>query len=90
MTIVVRLRAYARRPKSEIRAGSSVTAARIAIATTMIAPIAIDWMTVESTRKSPASETITVTPEKTTAIPDVRIATCSASSRLRPSRISSR
>ena len=40
--------------------GSSVTAASIETATTMIAPIAIERIVVESTRNSPASEIITV------------------------------
>src|SRR3954451_10023933 len=52
--------------------GSSVTAPRIDTATTTIAPIAIDRIVVESTRNSPASEMIAVTPEKTTASPEVR------------------
>ena len=89
-TVVTRLRAYARRPSSESSAGSRVTAVRIASATTMIAPVAIDRITVESTRNSPASAMITVRPEKTTAMPEVRIAILRASSGSRPSRISSR
>ena len=56
----------------------------------MIAPIAIERIVVESTRKSPASETITVTPEKTTARPEVRSAMRRASSGGAPARISSR
>ena len=48
--------------------------------TTTIAPIAIERTTLASIRNSPASATITVTPENATAIPDVRIATARASS----------
>ncbi len=58
-----------------ISAGSSVTAASTAIATTTIAPTAIERTTFASTRNSPASATITVTPENVTAMPDVRSAT---------------
>ena len=71
-------------------AGSSVMAPRIAMTTTTIAPIAIDRMTVESSRNSPASETTTVRPEKTTVAPEVRIAMSSASSRCAPFSSSSR
>ena len=60
------------------------------MATTMIAPIAIERIVVDSTRKSPASERITVMPENVTASPEVRRATLRASSRSAPARISSR
>jgi hypothetical protein len=56
----------------------------------MIAPIAIDLIVVDSTRNSPASEMITVTPEKATARPEVRSAIRRASTGSAPSRISSR
>jgi hypothetical protein len=45
-----RPRAYARLPSTFIRTGSRLTAARIETATTMIAPIAIERIVVESTR----------------------------------------
>ncbi len=61
-----------------------------AIATTTIAPMASDRMTVELSRNSPAIEIRTVTPEKTTVDPEVRMATSSASARSRPRWISSR
>ena len=80
----------ARRPSSAISAGSSVTAEMIDSATTTIAPIASEWIAVESIRNSPASEISTVTPEKTTVAPDVRIATSSACSRVLPACSSSR
>ncbi len=85
-----RPRAYARLPSTLISTGSSVTAARIEIATTMIAPIAIERIVVESTSQRPASERITVMPEKVTASPDVRSASRRASTRSAPRRISSR
>ena len=59
-------------------------------ATTTIAPIAIDRIVVESTRNSPASESITVTPEKATAMPEVRMAVRRASAGSAPARTSSR
>ena len=70
--------------------GSSVTAARTETATTMIAPIAIERIVVESTRNSPANEIITVRPEKVTARPEVRSAMRRASSGAAPARTSSR
>ena len=66
-------------PSAAISAGSSVTAAITAMPTTTIAPTAIDCTTFASIRNSPASATITVTPENVTAMPDVRIATSRAS-----------
>ena len=59
-------------------------------ATTTIAPIASEWIAVESIRNSPASEISTVTPEKTTVAPEVRIAVSSACSRVLPACSSSR
>jgi hypothetical protein len=56
----------------------------------MIAPMAIERIVVESTRKSPASEIITVMPEKATARPEVRSATRRASGGSAPRRTSSR
>ena len=90
VALTTRPRRSRRSPSTAIRAGSSVTAPRTAIATTTIAPIAIERITVESSRKSPASEMTTVVPEKTTVAPDVRIATSSAASRPAPRASSSR
>ena len=73
-----------------MRAGKRVTAPRIEKATTMIAPIAIERSTLELIRNSPASEIITVTPEKATAMPDVRMATRRASTGSSPATTSSR
>ena len=86
----MRPRAYTRRPNRLISTGSSVTAASTEIATTMIAPTAMERIVVESTSQSPASETITVTPEKATASPEVRNASRRARSGAAPRRISSR
>ncbi len=83
-------RSSIRRPARLISPGSSVTAPMMAIATTTIAPIASERMTVELIKNRPARLTITVTPEKTTVAPDVRMAVSSASSRLLPAWISSR
>ena len=53
--------------------------ASIATATTSIAPSAIERIAVLSTIHSPPRDTITVTPEKSTARPEVAIATARAS-----------
>ncbi len=90
MKLTIAPRLSARSPSIVINAGSSVTAPMIAIATTTIAPIASERMTVELIRNRPASETMTVMPEKTTVAPEVRIATSSASSLVLPSCRSSR
>ena len=52
--------------------------------------MAIERIVVESTRNSPAREMITVMPENTTAIPDVRIAVRRAAAGSTPARTSSR
>ena len=67
-----------------------MTAASTAIATTSIAPIAIECIVLESTRKRPASEISTVTPDTATARPEVRIAVASAVSGSAPPCSSSR
>ena len=85
-----RERRTTRWPSSEISAGSRVTAASIATATTRIAPSAIDRIAVLSTIHSPASETITVSPLNSTASPEVASATPRASSCERPPATSSR
>ncbi len=81
---------YARWPSVAISAGSRVTAARTATPTTTIAPIAIECAVLELIRNRPARAMITVTPEKATARPEVRIATVRASSSDAPALISSR
>ena len=70
--------------------GSSVAAPSIATATTSIAPSAIERIAWLSTIHRPASDTITVRPEKSTASPEVAIATERASSCDRPAATSSR
>jgi hypothetical protein len=73
-----------------MRAGSSVADASTETPTTMIAPSAIERSALLSTSHRPASETITVTPENRTAMPDVAIAVARAVSGVRPARTSSR
>ena len=79
-----------RSPSIAISAGKRVVAARIEIATTVIAPSAIERSAWLSTIHSPASETITASPEKVTASPEVESASARASSQLRPAARSSR
>ena len=67
-----------------------MAAPSIATATTSIAPSAIERIAWLSTIHRPASDTITVTPEKSTARPEVAIATERASSSGRPAATSSR
>ncbi len=83
-------RSDSRFPNAVISAGSSVVAPSTAIATTTIAPTAIDRMVLESMRNSPASEISTVTPENVTARPEVRMAEVRASSTVAPLCSSSR
>ena len=52
--------------------------ARTATVTTIIAPAAIDWTARTGTSHSASSARTTVRPEKTTAVPDVRIAVSTA------------
>ena len=85
-----RPRVWTRRPSRRISTGSSVVAARMATATTSIAPSAIERIAVLSIIHSPASEMITVRPLNSTARPDVAIATARASSGSRPAATSSR
>ena len=73
-----------------ISAGSRVTAASTATATTTIAPIAIECAVLESIRNRPARAMMTVTPENATARPEVRIAAVRATSSDAPRLISSR
>jgi len=67
-----------------------VVATRIAIATTTIAPSAIDRRAWFSTIQRPAREMITARPEKVTARPEVESASARASAELRPKRTDSR
>ena len=67
-------------PTTFRKAGSSVSEAVTATATTRIAPTAIDRIAFKSSRKRPASDTITVAPLNSTALPDVLSAMPSASS----------
>ena len=69
-----------RRPSRCRSAGSRVDDARTATVTTIIAPAAIDWTARTGTSHSASSARTTVRPEKTTAVPDVRIAVSTASS----------
>ena len=66
--------ALMRGPSSISTAGSSVMAASTATVTTMIAASAIDCTARTGTIQIEASETITVMPEKATAVPEVAIA----------------
>ena len=84
------LPALTRPPRIASRAGSSVTVAASATATTMIAASAIDCTARTGTIQIDASETITVSPEKTTATPDVRIEPATDSSTPAPASSSSR
>jgi hypothetical protein len=61
-----------------------VTVARTEIVTTTIAPTAIERTAFTSMTKSPASETATAAPLKTTAVPELANARRSASSRVAP------
>ena len=79
-----------RRPTIASSAGSSVRVAAIVTATTMIAASAIDCTARTGTIQIDASDTITVMPEKTTAVPEVRIAVATAVSTTAPSSSSSR
>ncbi len=90
MKLTILPRPSTRGPAQAISAGSSVIAPMIEIATTVIAPIASERIAVESSRNRPASQTITVTPEKTTVAPEVRMAVSSAAARSLPACSSSR
>ena len=65
-------------PAAERRAGSSVTEASTEMQTTTIAPTAMERSALTSIVKSAASETATVNPLKTTAVPELDIARPSA------------
>ena len=82
--------ALMRGPSSISTAGSSVMAASTATVTTMIAASAIDCTARTGTIQIEASETITVMPEKATAVPEVAIAVATARSVGAPASSSSR
>ena len=66
------------RPNMDSTAGVKVVEVSTAIATARIAPVAIERNTGVLMRYSPVSEAITVSPESTTARPDVAIAASAA------------
>ena len=67
-------------PAAARSAGRSVVAARTEMQTTMIAPIASERIPFTPIANSPASDTATVAPLKTTALPEVESARASAAS----------
>ena len=79
-----------RSPSQASIAGSTVSEANIAIATTRIVPTANEMKALSPLMNMPAIATITVRPEISTARPEVAAATCRASSGLRPAARSSR
>ena len=81
---------FTRRPSRCSIAGSSVAAPSTATPTTIIAPAAIDCTARTGTSQMVPSDTITVSPEKTTAVPDVRIARVTAACSSMPAASSSR
>jgi hypothetical protein len=76
-------------PRNASIAGSTVSEPTIATATTRIVPTAKDWKTALPARNIPAIATITVSPEMSTARPDVAAAALSAASGVRPASRSS-
>ena len=79
-----------RSPSQESIAGSTVSEPIIATATTSIVPIANDMNVLSPEKNIPAIAIITVTPEMSTARPDVAAAASRAADSLRPARRSSR
>jgi hypothetical protein len=71
-------------------AGSTVSEANTAIATTRIVPSANEMKALSPLMNMPAIATITVTPEISTARPEVAAAVSSAERSLRPAARSSR
>ena len=72
-------------PAAARSAGRSVTDASTEMQTTTIAPTAIERSAFTSIANSPARETATVAPLKTTAVPELPSARASACSRGAPS-----
>ena len=81
---------FTRSPSLDRTAGRTVSEPSIAIATTMIVPVANDTNVAAPPRYMPAIAAITVMPETRTARPDVAAAASSAASSLRPRARSSR
>ena len=79
-----------RSPSQDSIAGSTVSDANIAIATTRIVPSANEMNALSPLMNMPAIATITVTPEISTARPEVAAAASSAARSLRPAARSSR
>ena len=79
-----------RSPSQASIAGSTVSEANMAMATTMIAPSAKEMNALSPLMNMPAIATITVTPEISTARPEVAAAASSAARSLRPAARSSR
>ena len=77
-------------PVSESSAGSTVSEPSIATPTTAIVPVANDANVDAPPKYIPAIAIITVTPETSTARPDVAAAASIAASLLRPAARSSR
>ena len=79
-----------RSPSQDSIAGSTVSEANMAIATTTIAPSANEMNALSPLMNMPAIATITVMPEISTARPEVAAAASSAAPSLRPAARSSR
>ena len=79
-----------RSPSTESTAGSTVSDPSIATATTTIVPVAKDVNVAAPAKYIPAIAIMTVTPETSTARPDVAAAASMAASLLRPAARSSR
>ena len=79
-----------RSPSQDSIAGSTVSEANMAMATTRIAPSAKEMKALSPLMNMPAIATITVTPEISTARPEVAAAASSAARSLRPAARSSR
>ena len=79
-----------RSPSTESTAGSTVSDPSIATATTTIVPVANDVNVAAPAKYIPAIAIMTVTPETSTARPDVAAAASMAASLLRPAARSSR
>ncbi len=79
-----------RAPAAASSAGSKVVEASTEMETTTMAPIASERMPFTGIAKRPASETATVAPLKTTAVPELASARASACCSSAPSRSSRR
>ena len=79
-----------RSPSQDSIAGRTVSEPSIATATTIIVPTANDMNVLSPEKNIPAMAIMTVTPEISTARPDVAAAASRAADSLRPARRSSR